>query len=80
MHRIAIIPARGGSKGVPHKNVRIIHGQPLIVWSIQQARLTPEVDRVIVSTDSWEIAEIARAAGAEVPDLRPPELALDSTP
>jgi CMP-N,N'-diacetyllegionaminic acid synthase len=77
---LAIIPARGGSKGLPGKNVRPFAGLPLIVHSIRFARLCPEIDRCVLSTDSEEIAELARASGGEVPFLRPPELAEDSTP
>lgn len=71
MKTICVISARGGSRGLPGKNIRPMLGKPLIVWSIEQALLTPEIDRVVVSTDSEEIAEIARAAGAETPFLRP---------
>lgn len=77
---LAIVPARGGSKGIPRKNIRRFAGHPLIAFSIAaglQARL---VDRVIVSTDDPEIAEVARAYGAEVPFLRPSHLAQDDTP
>lgn len=74
----AVIPARGGSKGVPNKNIRQVAGKPLIVWTIQQALDAHSVDRVVVSTDSPEIAKIAIAAGAEVPGLRPPDLAGDA--
>ena len=77
---IAIIPARGGSKGLPGKNVRLLAGLPLIAHSIRFARLCPEIERCIVSTDSEEIAKVARDAKGEVPFLRPPELAQDSTP
>ena len=80
MNICAIIPARGGSKGVVDKNIRDINGKPLIVWSIEQALSAASVNRVIVSTDSPEIASIAQAAGAEVPGLRPVELAKDNTP
>jgi N-acylneuraminate cytidylyltransferase len=76
---IALIPARGGSKGIPDKNIRPINGLPLICWSIKQAKACPQISRIIVSTDSERIADIARAAGAEVPDLRPATLAEDST-
>lgn len=75
---LAVIPARGGSKGVPGKNIRPLGGHPLITWSIVAARLCPAVERVIVSTDSPEIAEVARACGAEVPFLRPAEFATDT--
>lgn len=80
MKYLAIIPARGGSKGVPHKNLRIIAGKPLIAWSIEQARACRAVDRTIVSTDSQTIADTALQYGAEVPFLRPAELARDATP
>jgi CMP-N,N'-diacetyllegionaminic acid synthase len=75
-----VIPARGGSKGVPRKNVRIFAGKPLIAHTIEAARLARSLDRVIVSTDDDEIAEIARAHGAEVPFMRPRELAGDDIP
>jgi CMP-N,N'-diacetyllegionaminic acid synthase len=77
---IAIIPARGGSKELPGKNVRLLAGSPLIAHSIRFARLCPEIERCIISTDSEEIAKVARDAEGEVPFLRPPELAQDSTP
>ena len=77
---LAIIPARGGSKGVIDKNLRPLNGKPLIVWTIEQALAAPSIQRVIVSTDSPAIAEIAGASGAEVPALRPAELAEDHTP
>ncbi|QXT62954.1 acylneuraminate cytidylyltransferase family protein [Tessaracoccus palaemonis] len=74
---LALIPARGGSKGIPRKNLRDLGGKPLIVWTIQQALATPGL-RVVVSTEDGEIAEVSRAAGAEV-FLRPAELAQDTT-
>lgn len=80
MDYLAIIPARGGSKGVPGKNIRPIGGKPLIGWSIEQARAAGAVGRVLVSTDSEEIAAVARRHGAEVPFLRPADLAADTTP
>jgi len=73
----AIIPARGGSKGIPRKNVKIFRGKPLIVHTIEQAQQSTHIERVIVSTDDEEIAQIARAAGAEVPFMRPVEIAQD---
>lgn len=76
---LAIIPARGGSKGIPRKNIRNFAGHPLIAYSIAAALQSQRVTRVIVSTDDAEIAEVARAYGAEVPFLRPAELAQDST-
>jgi CMP-N-acetylneuraminic acid synthetase len=80
MNIVALICARGGSKGLPGKNIRPLAGVPLIAWSIRQARAVPRIGRVIVSTDSAEIAAIARDAGAEVPYLRPAELAQDNSP
>jgi CMP-N,N'-diacetyllegionaminic acid synthase len=74
---IAVIPARGGSKGVPRKNVRPLAGKPSIVWTIELARSMPELARVIVSTDDQEIAEVSRRAGAEVYE-RPSHLASDT--
>ncbi|WP_446918070.1 acylneuraminate cytidylyltransferase family protein, partial [Klebsiella pneumoniae] len=73
MSNLAIIPARGGSKGIPGKNIKNIAGKPLIAWSIEHALQSESIDRVIVSTDSEEIAKIARDFGAEVPFLRPSE-------
>jgi len=77
---LAIIPARGGSKGLPGKNIIPLAGLPLIAHSIRLAGLCPEIDRRIVSTDSEEISTVARAHGADVPFLRPAELARDDTP
>jgi len=74
---IAIIPARGGSKRIPRKNIRDFHGQPMIAWPIAAARASGLFDRIIVSTDDDEIAKIAREAGAETPFIRPLELADD---
>ncbi len=79
MKYLCVIPARGGSKGVPRKNVRLVRGKPLISWTIEQARNAAEHLRIVVSTDDDEIAEIARTAGAEVPFIRPSHLAGDST-
>lgn len=75
---IAIIPARGGSKGVPRKNVRLLNGKPLISYTIEAAIGSKYVSKVIVSTDDNEIAEVALSCGAEVPFMRPPELATDT--
>ncbi len=72
--------ARGGSKSIPRKNLAPLAGRPLIAWTIEAALRCREVDRVVVSTDDDEIAAAARAHGAEVPFLRPPQLAEDSTP
>lgn len=80
MEVLAIIPARGGSKGIPRKNIRPFAGYPLIAWSIAAARQAQSVTRLIVSTDDAEIAAVAREYGAEVPFLRPAELAQDQTP
>jgi CMP-N,N'-diacetyllegionaminic acid synthase len=71
MTTLCVISARGGSQGLPGKNIRQLLEKPLIVWSIEQALATTEIDRVVVSTDSEEIAAIARVAGAETPFLRP---------
>lgn len=76
---LAVIPARGGSKGIPRKNIRSFAGHPLIAWSIAAAKQSQLVTRVIVSTDDVEIAEVAVREGAEVPFLRPAELAQDSS-
>src|SRR5690606_37913188 len=75
---LAIIPARGGSKGIPHKNIRNMAGKPLIAWSIEQALASELIDRVVVSTEDDTIAEIAMNYGAEVPFRRPDELASDT--
>ncbi len=75
---LAIIPARGGSKGLPGKNIAPLGGKPLIAWTIEAALAARCVSRTIVSTDSPEIAEVARAAGADVPFLRPDHLASDT--
>ncbi len=77
---LAVIPARGGAKGVPGKNLRPLAGTPLIVWSIEQALATRGVTDTVVSTDDEAIADVARAAGARVPFLRPAELATDVAP
>lgn len=76
----AFIFARGGSKGVPRKNVRPLGGLPLIAWSIRCAQACGIFQRIVVSTDDAEIAEVARAHGADVPFMRPAHLALDTTP
>jgi CMP-N-acetylneuraminic acid synthetase len=76
---LALIPARGGSKGVPRKNIRMVRGRPLIEYTIETALAVRHLFyRVVVTTDDPEIAEIARSAGAEVPFLRPAELATDT--
>ncbi len=76
---LALIPARGGSKGIPRKNIRSFAGYPLIAWSIAAAKQSELVTRVIVSTDDEEIAAVARECGAETPFLRPAEFAQDNT-
>ena len=78
MSALAVIPVRGGSKGIPRKNLREVGGKPLVVWTIEQALDAQARMRVVVSTEDAEIAQVARAAGAEVID-RPAELAQDTT-
>lgn len=80
MSMIAFIFARGGSKGLPGKNTRLLADKPLIAWSIEHAQAVRRIERIIVSTDSIEIAEIARQYGAEVPFMRPAELSGDDSP
>ncbi|AZN38511.1 acylneuraminate cytidylyltransferase family protein [Paenibacillus albus] len=77
---LAIIPARGGSKGLPNKNIRLLQGKPLIAWSIEAAAQSQYVDTCIVTTDSFEIAAAATEWGGQVPFMRPSELAQDDTP
>ena len=77
--RLAVIPARGGSKRIPRKNIREFSGKPMIAWSIEAALQSHCFDRIIVSTDDEEIAEVAQAHGAEVPFMRPAELSDDYT-
>lgn len=77
---VCIIPARGGSKGIPKKNLYPVAGKPLIAWTIESALQSKKISRVIVSTDNEEIADVARTFGAEVPFMRPAELAEDLTP
>lgn len=79
MSAVAIIPARGGSKRIPDKNIKIFAGKPIIAYSIEVAKASGLFDRVIVSTDSERIAEVSKAYGAEIPFLRPKELADDHT-
>ncbi|MGL4447518.1 MAG: pseudaminic acid cytidylyltransferase [Shewanella sp.] len=74
---IAIIPARGGSKRIPRKNIKLFHGKPMIAWSILAAQKSGCFARIIVSTDDAEIAAVAREYGAEVPFIRPAEIAND---
>jgi N-acylneuraminate cytidylyltransferase len=77
--KLAVIPARGGSKRIPRKNIKPFGGRPMIAWSIDAALRSNCFDRVIVSTDDEEIAQVAQLHGAEVPFMRPPELADDHT-
>ncbi|MGH7829466.1 MAG: cytidylyltransferase domain-containing protein [Candidatus Binatia bacterium] len=77
---LAVIPARGGSRRVPKKNIRLLAGKPLLAYTVEVALKTRCIDRMIVSTDDAEIARIAEEYGAEVPFLRPAELARDDTP
>lgn len=76
---LAIIPARGGSKGLPGKNIKVLCGKPLINWTIEQARSSNFIDNIFVSTDSQEIANVAIQAGIDVPFLRPEYLAKDTS-
>ena len=77
MEILAVIPARGGSKGIPRKNVKDLCGKPLIAWTIETAKASRHITRTIVSTDDPQIAEAARRYGAEVPFLRPVEISQD---
>ena len=77
---LGVITARGGSKGIPGKNIKLLGGKPLIAYTIEAARASGIFDRLILSTDDGAIADVARKYGAEVPFLRPVELALDTTP
>ena len=80
MNAIALICVRGGSRGLPGKNIRLLAGKPLVVWAIEAAKSVNRIYRVIVSTDSEEIASIARDYQAETPFIRPSELARDDSP
>ena len=80
MKAVGFIFARGGSKGLPGKNLRLLNGKPLIAWSIEHALAVDRLNRVIVSTDSEEIAEVSEQYGAEVPFIRPAHLATDESP
>jgi len=77
---LAIIPARGGSKGVPRKNIREVGGEPLIVWTIREAKKSKYIDRLILSSEDEEIIKVATAWDCEAPFMRPIELAQDDTP
>jgi N-acylneuraminate cytidylyltransferase/CMP-N,N'-diacetyllegionaminic acid synthase len=76
---LALIPARGGSKGLLKKNIRPLLGKPLIVWTIEEAKKSKYIDKIVVSTDDEEIARISRENGADVPFIRPKKLALDTS-
>lgn len=80
MNTIAFIFARGGSKGLPNKNIKIFAGKPLIAWSIEHAKAVKSINRVLVSTDSEQIADVALENGAEIPFIRPKDLAGDKSP
>lgn len=80
MKTLGIITARGGSKGIPGKNIKDLLGKPLIAYTIDAAKESGALDRIIVSTDDEKIAEVAKKYGAEVPFMRPPEIAQDNTP
>lgn len=75
--KLAVIPARGGSKRIPRKNIKLFNGKPMIAWSIEAAKSSGLFERIIVSTDDVEIAEVAKQWGAEVPFMRPEELSND---
>ncbi|HZS50231.1 MAG TPA: acylneuraminate cytidylyltransferase family protein [Bryobacterales bacterium] len=77
---LGVIPARGGSKGIPRKNIRLLHGRPLLSYTAEAALSARLLSRVILSTDDEEVAEVGRRCGLEVPFLRPPELATDGAP
>jgi len=80
MNVLALIPARGGSKGIPRKNLKLMAGKPLIQHTVERALEATTLDRIVVSTDDAEIAEITRECGAEVPFMRPAELSGDTSP
>ncbi|MFD1037061.1 cytidylyltransferase domain-containing protein [Virgibacillus byunsanensis] len=77
---LAIIPARGGSKGVPRKNIKDLAGKPLIAWTIEEAKKSKYIDRLVLSSEDQEIISVAEHYGCEVPFKRPQEMALDETP
>ena len=76
---LAIIPARAGSKGVKNKNIKSLDGKPLILYTIEEAKKSDQIDKIVVSTDSTEIAELSKKNGVEVPFIRPKELPTDSS-
>jgi N-acylneuraminate cytidylyltransferase len=77
---LAVIPARGGSKGLPRKNILVLAGKPLIVWTIEAAKKSTMIDRFVLSSDDSEIIDVAKRWGCEVPFIRPKELSQDDTP
>lgn len=77
---LAVIPARGGSKGVPRKNIKLAAGKPLIAWTIAAAKKSKYIDRLVLSSEDEEIIKVAKSLGCEVPFIRPVELAQDDTP
>lgn len=77
---LAIIPARGGSKGIPRKNIKELNGKPLIAYTIEEAKKSKFIDSIVVSTEDQEIAEVSKKFGANIPYMRPLELAQDDTP
>jgi CMP-N,N'-diacetyllegionaminic acid synthase len=77
---LGVVPARGGSRAIPRKNLALLGGRPLLAWTAAAARASRRLDRVVLSTDDAEIAEAGRGLGLEVPFLRPPALAADETP
>jgi CMP-N-acetylneuraminic acid synthetase len=77
---LGLVPARGGSKGIPRKNLRSLAGQPLLAYTAQAAKQSKALARILLSTDDSEIADLGKSLGLDVPYLRPPELALDGTP
>jgi CMP-N,N'-diacetyllegionaminic acid synthase len=77
---LAIVPARGGSKGIPRKNIRPVAGRPLLAWTLEAARASRYIDRLILSSEDQEIMDVAQRLGCEVPFRRPSELAQDDTP
>ena len=79
MSCVALIPARGGSKGIPRKNIKLFNSKPLIYWSIKIALDSDKIDRVIVSTEDEEIADISRSFSAEVPFIRPKKFSMDNS-
>lgn len=80
MKILGVITARGGSKSIPRKNIKELGGKPLIAWTIEAAKASGVFDRIVLSTDDQEIAEVGKRFGVEVPFMRPPELAQDTTP